>query len=154
MGALVIAIDGYGASGKTTIAAEVASALEATTVHTDDYYEDQGNPAEDGHPMARYYRWEPLRRERLQPTIARGASVILVEGVSSAAPALSDLVDRTVFVATPEPVRLERLHERISDDEWDERWLEAEREYFTSRPPESFDLIVSGVTGGGYEPRI
>ena len=151
-GPLVIAIDGYGASGKTTIAAEVAGELDAATVHTDHYYEDHGSFDGDPHPMGRYYRWQPLRRESLEPAIASGVALILVEGVSSAAPALSELIDRAVFVATPEPVRLERLHQRISDDEWDEEWLQAERMYFASRPPETFDLIVSGVTGDGYGP--
>jgi uridine kinase len=141
---LVVAIDGYGASGKTTITAEVALELDAATVHTDLYYGDH-NVAGGSHPMARYYHWEALRRECLEPTIQDGVPVILVEGVSSAAPALSDLIDRTVFVETPEPIRLERLHRRITDEEWDDDWLAAERIYFASRPPESFDLVVSGT---------
>lgn len=141
---LVVAIDGYGASGKTTIAFEVARELGAATVHMDHYYEDRAR-ADGPHPMAQYYHWEALRRECLEPTIAQGAPLILVEGVSSAAPTLADLIDRTVFVETPEPIRLERLHGRISDAEWDEDWLRAERMYFATRPPESFDLIVRGT---------
>jgi len=142
-GPLVVAIDGYGASGKTTIASEVEHELDAATVHTDHYYE--AHFVDDQHPMARYYDWEPLRRESLEPAIADGVPLILVEGVSSAAPALADLIDRTVYVDTPEPVRLERLHERVADEEWDDDWLQAERVYFADRPPESFDLIVPGV---------
>ena len=68
-----------------------------------------------------------------------------MEGVSAGTPALADLVTRAVFVQTPEPVRLERLHGRITREEWDEEWLAAERVYFESRPPDSFDLIVSGA---------
>jgi uridine kinase len=150
---LVVAIDGHGAAGKTTIAADVAWILDAMVVHTDDYFheaEDSGDPR----PMAQYYAWQALRERALQPGITwlreepttwTGALVILVEGLSSAAPALADLIDRTVFVQTPEPLRLERLHERISDEEWDEEWLYAERLYFASRPPDSFDLVVSGI---------
>jgi len=141
---LVVAIDGYGASGKTTIAGEVASELDALTVHTDEYYEVR-DPAGDPHPMARYYRWEALRRWALEPGIAQRVPLILVEGVSSGSPALADLVTRTVFVDTPEAVRLERLHSRIAEEEWDEEWLAAERAYFANRPPASFDLIVPGV---------
>ncbi len=149
-GPLVVAIDGHGAAGKTTIAAEVADVLRATVVHTDDYFhaaEDGGDPR----PMAQYYAWSTLREEKLEPAIAQlrdprsPARLILVEGVSSAAPALADLISRTVFVQTPEHVRLQRLHGRISDEEWDEEWLYAERLYFASRPPDSFDLIVPGV---------
>ncbi len=144
-GPLVIAIDGYGASGKTTIASELELALDAAIVHTDHYYEDHGRFGAEPHPMAQYYHWEALRRECLESTIEDGASLILVEGVSSAAPALADLIDRTVFVETPESVRLERLHQRVTDEEWDEDWLQAERVYFASRPPESFDLVVAGA---------
>jgi uridine kinase len=151
---LVVAIDGHGAAGKTTIAAEVAFELEALVLHTDDHFHEADEAAEP-RPMAQYYDWQQLRDEQLVPAILRlrqqptswtGALVILVEGVSSAAPALADLIDRTVFVRTPEPMRLERLHGRISEEEWDEEWLYAERLYFASRPPDSFDLVVSGAS--------
>jgi uridine kinase len=150
---LVVAIDGHGAAGKTTIATEVAATIEAMVLHTDDYFHDEEDNG-DPRPMAQYYAWERLREHALgpaitelrrQPTTWPGALVILVEGVSSAAPALADLIDRTVFVQTPEPLRLERLHRRISEEEWDEEWLYAERLYFASRPPDSFDLVVSGL---------
>ena len=141
---LVVAIDGYGASGKTTIAAEVAAALEARVVATDDHLHD-ANPAAGPAPMAAYYDWRALREQSLEPAVASGPPLILVEGVSAGTPALADLVARSVFVATPEPVRLERLHQRIADEEWDDDWLQAERVYFASRPPESFDLIVPGM---------
>ena len=152
---LVVAIDGHGAAGKTTIAADVASALDAIVVHTDDYLLEVDDIAVlHPRPMARYYAWEALREDALEPLIARlqdpessseSLPVIIIEGVSSAAPALADLVARAVFVQTPEPVRLRRLHGRITDEEWDEEWLYTERLYFASRPPDSFDLIVSGA---------
>ena len=149
----VVAIDGHGAAGKTTIAAEVAGVLAALVVHTDDYFhdaEDNGDPR----PMAQYYSWHALRDGALLPPIRSvrddpeqrsDAHLIVVEGVSAAAPALADLIDRAVFVQTPEAVRLARLHGRISDEEWDEEWLYAERLYFASRPPDSFDLVVTGA---------
>jgi uridine kinase len=136
---LVVAIDGYGASGKTTLAAEVAGKLGAVVLHTDDHFHD-ARATDDPRPMAQYYDWSALRSQ----ASAGAAELVLVEGVSSAAPALADLITHTVFIATPEPVRLERLHARISDEEWDEEWLAAERAYFRTRPPESFDLVVPG----------
>jgi uridine kinase len=150
---LVVAIDGHGAAGKTTLTAEVAFTIEAMVVHTDDYFhevEDNGDPR----PMAHYYSWPALRENALEPAIASlredpgswaGAPVILLEGVSSGAPALADLVSRAIFVDTPARLRLERLHGRISEEDWDEEWLYTERLYFASRPPDSFDLVVSGV---------
>ncbi|HWE58877.1 MAG TPA: hypothetical protein VG228_04210 [Solirubrobacteraceae bacterium] len=150
---LVVAIDGHGAAGKTTIAGQVAIAADATSIHTDDYFHDARETG-DPRPMAQYYAWHALREQALEPAIRHFREhptgwptppLILVEGVSAAAPALADLVDRTVFVSTPEALRLERLRARISDEEWDEEWLYAERLYFASRPPDSFDLVVSGV---------
>ena len=148
-GPLVVAIDGHGAAGKTTIAGEVAFTLGAILVHTDDYFHEAQDNG-DRRPMSQYYAWQELRERALEPAIGLvqqgpGAPLVIVEGVSSAAPALADLATRAVFIDTPEPVRLERLHGRISEEEWDEEWLYAERLYFTSRPPESFDLVVSGT---------
>ena len=139
---LVVAIDGDGASGKTTLAAEVAAVSEAVVLHTDDHLHE-ARAIEEARPMAQYYDWPALRRQ----ASAVAAELLLIEGVSSAATALADLVTHTVFVHTPEPVRLERLHARISDEEWDEDWLAAERAYFSARPLESFDLIVPGSGG-------
>lgn len=152
---LVVAIDGHGGAGKTTVALEVAVALEAVTVAMDHYFHAARTGADD-RPMAQYYDWQALRTEALEPAVMRLREeataraigsvlpLILVEGVSSSSPALADLVNRSVLVRTPESVRLERLHGRISEDEWDEEWLRAERVYFASRPPESFDLVVPG----------
>ena len=98
--------------------------------------------------MAQYYDWEALRTNSLEPAIAWGSPLILVEGVSAAAPALDDLVTHTVFVSTcAEPVRLERLHARIKPRGVGRGLARAlERVYFLSRPAKSFDLIVSGAT--------
>jgi uridine kinase len=162
---LVIAIDGHGSAGKSTIAAAVAEAIGATLVHTDDFF-DPAAPREPG--LSGYYDWRRLRAEALEPLRAGRAAqfrrfdwargrgldgmvcltpgpLIAVEGVFSASPELSDLVDRSVFVDTPEPERLRRLRAQTTPSEWDDEWLKAEQAYFgLIRPPPSFDLIVSG----------
>ena len=150
----MVAIDGHGAAGKTTLATEAAVTLGAVLVHTDDYLPTSARATDDARPMAQYYDWARLRREALEPALERRLALILVEGVSAAAPALADLVTHAVFVETPEPMRLERLHGRITREEWDEDWLAAERATSCTRPPESFDLIVSGSTEGETEPKI
>ncbi len=148
-GRLVIAIDGHGGAGKTTLADELARQLGAEVLHTDDYFHPEQESA-DTRPMAQYYDWERLRGEAILPALAGGrrASPLLVEGVGSASPALADLVTHTIYVETPEPLRLERLRARVTPEEWDEDWLDAERVYFASRPPHSFDLVVSGSSEG------
>jgi uridine kinase len=167
---LVIAIDGHGAAGKSTIAAAVVEATGAGLVHTDDFF-DPAAPREAG--LSGYYDWRRLRAEALEPLRAGRAAefrrfdwergrgldgavsvtpgpLIVLEGVFSAAPELSDLVDRSVFVDTPEPERLCRLRAQTTPSEWDDQWLKAEQAYFgLIRPPSSFDLIVSGTLRKG-----
>jgi uridine kinase len=169
-GVFVLAIDGHGGSGKTTIAAAVARATGAALVHTDDFFAVAGPGPGVGRPMESYYDWRRLRAEALEPLRARRcasfrrinwdsgsgqagvatvgpADVIVLEGVFSAAPELADQVNRAVFVDTPEPERLRRVRARIAPEDWDEEWLRAEQAYFRLvRPPSSFDLIVSGTS--------
>jgi uridine kinase len=175
-GAFIVAIDGHGAAGKSTIAEALAAATGAALVHTDDFFQVPPAPlagpglASPAQPaLADYYDWRRLRTQALEPLRARLGAVfrrfdwergsgldgtvtvepsdlILVEGVYSASPELRDLVDRSVFVDTPEQERLRRLHGRVKPEEWDDQWLLAERAYFgVIRPPSSFDLIVSGA---------
>ena len=140
----MVAIDGHGAAGKTTIAGEVTGVLAAELIATDSRLRNPPAPSSDRRGLAAYYDWEALRRVSLAPALASGTPLIIVEGVSAASPALADLVTHAVLVVTPEPVRLARLRERISPEEWDETWLAAERDYFASRPPGCFDLVVPG----------
>jgi len=175
-GVLVVAIDGHGGAGKSTLAAAVAQATGAALVHTDDFFQPParrpGAPAPrepGGRSLAQYYDWRRIRAQAVQPLKAgrratfrrfdweRGggldgtvtvtpAALIVLEGVFSAAPELSDLTDRSVLVDTPQQERLRRLRARVTPEEWDPHWLIAEQAYFGAiRPPSSFDLIVSGT---------
>jgi uridine kinase len=200
-GVLVVAIDGHGGAGKSTLAAAVAQATGAALVHTDDFFQQPatpaggraardhsrpaqaggraardhsrpaqaGGPAAGGHSMDQYYDWRRIRAQAVQSLKAgrratfrrfdweRGAgldgavtvapaALIVLEGVFSAAPELSDLMDRSVLVDTPEQERLRRLRARVTPEEWDPDWLIAEQAYFGAiRPPSSFDLVVSGM---------
>jgi uridine kinase len=169
-GVLVVAFDGHGASGKTTIARGVVAATGAALVHTDDFFRDRRVSALAGAaPLADYYDWQALRDQALVPlragrpaafprrhweepesagrqVVIEPRPVVVLEGVSASTPALADLVDRRVLVQTPEPERLRRLHGRVADADWDADWLIAEQAYFDSRPASSFDLTVPGVT--------
>ena len=102
-------------------------------------------PLREGRPAV-FAAWDWHAGRPGDPLRVDPARLVLLDGVSSGSPLLADLVDLAVFVETPEGVRLERLHARLSDDEWDERWLEAERRYFETRPASSFDLIVPGTS--------
>jgi uridine kinase len=173
-GVLVVAIDGHGTAGKSTLADRIAGATGAALVHTDDFFQQPPAAPAGGprrrQPLCQYYDWRRIRTQALEPLRARRevafrrfdwsrgagldgvvtvapADLILLEGVFSAAPELSDLVDRSVFVDTPEHERLRRLHARVAPADWDPDWLLAEQSYFRlTRPIASFDLIVSGTS--------
>jgi uridine kinase len=168
-GTLVIAVDGPGASGKSTIAGRVTEATGAALVHTDDFFQWPTCRAGAIPTLATYYDWRRLRGEALEPLLAGATAafrrfdwaagsgltgpvtvepggLIVLEGVFSAAPQLSDLVDRSVLVQTATAERLRRLRARVTPDEWDDKWLAAEQAYFgTLRPPASFSLVVPGA---------
>lgn len=125
--------------------------------------------------VERYFDWERLRDEALAPlvreqpalfgcfdwfagcgltapTIVQPHDIVVVEGVYSARPEFDDLLDLRVLVEAPEEAREQRRQRRlrtVSRDDpqgWDARWDAAERVYFdTIRPPDTFDLIVSGT---------
>jgi uridine kinase len=164
---LVVAIDGHGTAGKSTIAGDVAGATGAALVHTDDFFQQ---PSAAHPPLRQYYDWRRIRTQALEPLRARRrvafrrfdwsrgtgldgvvtvapADLILLEGVFSAAPELSDLVDRSVFVDTPKQERLRRLRIQVTPENWDADWLVAQQTYFDlTRRPSSFDLVVSGTS--------
>lgn len=166
-GVFVIAIDGRGGSGKTTLASGLAGDVRAAVVRTDDFFRQ---PQSHGVPqMQEYYDWQRLRAEALLPLRGgRDASfrhydwgrgrtdaatrkvaasrVVLLEGVFSSAPQLADLVDYTVLVATPDDERLRRVRARTAPEAWDATWLLAEDRYFSDvRPAVAFDLVVPGA---------
>ncbi|MGO9148529.1 MAG: uridine kinase [Acidimicrobiales bacterium] len=185
-GVTIVAIDGYGASGKSTIAESLCSKTGARLIRTDDFFMPdrqrsraprRGEPTsvtvapagETGRGIGTFYDVTRLRAEGLEPLRAGRAAVfhafdwdkgavsrgqtrvepndlVLLEGVYSGAPELGDLVDRAIFVDTPEPERLHRLRGRVAPEDWDEEWLRAEKEYFAcTRPLESFDLAIRGT---------
>ncbi len=163
----VVAIDGRGGSGKSTLATRLADATGAALVRTDDFFRQPGDT--DTPEICCYYDWRRLRAEALEPlrsgreasfcqydwaagrdstatVTVQARRVLLVEGVFSGSPELSDLVDYAVLVVIPDDERLRRLRRRVAPDEWDDTWLRAELSYFERRrPPHTFDLVVPGT---------
>jgi uridine kinase len=143
----LVALDGAGASGKTSLAAVLAERLPGcTVVHGDDFYRPMPDEVrarldpEQGYH--RYFDWQRLRDEvllplrdgrparyrpydwttgqlgsRLETVSGTGADVVIVEGVYSARPELSGLYDLTVYVDTPRGTCLRRIRERAENPE-------------------------------------
>jgi uridine kinase len=169
----IVAIDGTGGSGKTTLAAAVARHLDgAVIVHIDDFYrpmpdhEREQLDAEQGYH--RYFDWERLRDQVLIPLrdnqaaryqiydwttgqlgawreIASG-TVVIVEGVYSARPELAPYYHFTVYVDTPRGVCIQRMRARGENpEEWIRRWRAAEDYYLdTTWPQTRAKLLVRG----------
>jgi hypothetical protein len=172
---LVVAVDGRGAVGKTTLVTAVVALLPATVIHTDDFFllPATSAPAPE---IADYYDLARLRREALEPLRAghiaryRGhdqsrpdaepqvvalapAGVILVEGVGACTDPLKDLVDRRVLVQVPDTERLARLRRLVKPGHWDDAWLAAESRYFDALG-ERLDLIIgTNIASAGSAER-
>lgn len=170
---MIIAVDGYSASGKSTFAAVLAAELDAVMVHGDDFYRVMDEEERIGLSPAQgadlNYDWARLREQALQPIKAGRAGrfrpydwatndlsphevtiparpVVVVEGLFVSRPELADLIDFAVFVAADPELRQRRQHERAdASQDWLQRWEAAEDWYFrNARAPETFDAIVAG----------
>jgi uridine kinase len=171
--ATIIAIDGPGGSGKTTLATTVAELLDdATLVHGDDFYrpmpEHEREQLDPQQGYQQYFDWQRLRDQVLAPLragraaryqsydwvtgqvaswheVSPGATVI-VEGVYSARPELIPYCHLTVYVDTPREICLQRVRGRGgSSEEWIRRWRAAEDFYLRTTWPQSrVQLLVRG----------
>src|SRR2546426_1430967 len=158
---ILVAIDGRGGSGKSSLARFLARHIpDVTLVHTDDF----ARPGIPGWDWPRFRRQvaEPLSRGELgryqrydwnEDRLAEWhdvpcTGVVIVEGVSSTRRELSVPWDLTVWVETPKDTRLARGVARDGEhmrSQWENVWEPEEDRYVqTQRPEERADLIVSG----------
>jgi hypothetical protein len=90
--------------------------------------------------------------EPATPRITTGRSsrqaspVILLDGAYSTRPELADLIDVSVLLELPDPVRRTRLLTREGTafmTRWHATWDHAEDHYVTHiRPPRTFDIVI------------
>lgn len=161
----LVAVDGPGGAGKSTVAGELAAALTAPLVGTDDFYVPM-----DGDPLAWYepfaagvltalragrdgaytaYDW---RRGRPGgPVIVPAAPVVLVEGVGAACVRMAGDLAYAIWVDTPTAVAVARTDHRDGPELaalW-ARWRVAERAHFAAdRTAVRADQRITG-TGRG-----
>ena len=157
----VLAIDGGGGAGKSTLAALLAEALGGVpVVHTDDFA-SWDNPL-DWWPRLVEQVLEPLSRgiapryqrydwptERLAEwiTLDPPPPALILEGVSACRLAFDPYLAYRIWVETPRDIRLARGLERDGEDSsdlWDD-WMADEDAYATREDPRGrADLVVSG----------
>jgi uridine kinase len=169
----VVALDGGGGAGKSTLAELIKRTLSTVSiVGLDDFYRplhgDARAEADPKYTYLKYLELERVRREALVPlrtgTIARYQPrdwksaelrgwvevapnpIVILEGVYSSCPELRDLIDLAIFVHTPRAIRQARLLARRQDDTaWIERWMAVEDWYLSNiRPADTADLVVAG----------
>ncbi|MFD6217050.1 uridine kinase family protein [Nocardia salmonicida] len=155
----LVAVDGPGGAGKSTLAAQLAAVCAATLLHTDDFasWDNQ-------------FDWWPRLEQQILSPIARGGvgryqrydwdtktltewhdvappAVLILEGVSAGRAVVRDRLSLLVWVQTPPEVRLARGLDRDGDGAlglW-QRWMADEDLHFAAdRTREHADVIISG----------
>lgn len=155
----VVAVDGGGGAGKSTIAALIADALGCQIVHTDDFasWEEPLEwwprlVSEVLAPLSRgetasfqttqWHPDEPSRRVEVHP-----ADFLVLEGVSSCRRAFRPFLAYCIWVETPAAVRLQRGLDRDGENargQW-EAWMREEEDYRLRERPDLYaDTVVAG----------
>jgi uridine kinase len=160
MSTRVVAIDGLGGAGKTTLAALLSASLDdCPVIHTDDFasWENNLNWA----PRLREQVLVPLRAKRRvryqrYDWIARAPGewvevdptpFVILEGVSSSRDQFRGDLALTIWVETPRDERLRRGLARDGEAMrayW-EQWMRDEDRYFDEeRPDQRADIVLDG----------
>lgn len=154
----IVAVDGHGGAGKTTLAAHLARELGAPVLHTDDFA-SWDNPV-DWWPNLIEQALEPLaagRAARFTPSswdgepkreaVVEPAEFVILEGVSASREAFRPYLAFAIWVETPRELCLRRGLERDGPDmqaHW-EGWMAAEDAYIArERPQEHADAVLPG----------
>ena len=168
----IVAIDGPSGSGKSTLSATLHRSLPGSQlVDIEHFYSDIGVDPSDGlSPHETYEQhvdWRaldaqvlrPLRRgelgsyrlydwiagKRLDAAEVRPEGIVLVDGVYSMRPELTDAYDLTVYVETPPRERTARLAKRPDNPVWVDRWAVGFDWYMDRmRVKERADVVISG----------
>ena len=163
----VIALDGPAGSGKTTLAAGVATEAlardhEVSVVHMDDLYDGWRGVLSVGQQVgdllrdldatgaASYRRYDWLRGSYGEECTVALPDVLVLEGVGCSDPGSDHLVSLRVWVEAPDDVRLSRgLHR--DGTHLREQWLtfmaDEEHVHARDRTRERADVVLDGVTG-------
>lgn len=162
----VVALDGFGCCGKSTLAQALAARTDAVILETDDFHQPDDGVIEPDSPL-RYRRWRALQAaatalacgqsvryapidwdtHRLAPdVVVHARPVLIIDGIGSHALMLPTPPLR-IFVDGRAASRMARVAARDGSQyaDWD-RYVAIELGYFARNQPwRSADLIVLGA---------
>ena len=177
----LVLIDGLGGAGKSVLAKALAGELGAPLIAGDDFYlpsaqrqhSDLGSGA-----LGASYDWRRLEQQVLAPlarsedtryqrydwthdrlsnwVMVRARGSVVVEGVYSLRTELRSYASVSIWVDTPQDVRLARGLERDGEaarPRWIDEWMPAEDAYVSAmRPSAAATLVVDGNGDRSIEP--
>ena len=165
---LLVTLDGPCASGKTTFAAALATELDASVIHTDDFVVPHAHKTAERLAIpGGNCDWERLCREviapwkhgqqpwfqrydchhdcLLPPETLTTDHLLILEGSYCNLPAIRACADVRLFMDTPLDTRLERLRQRESPESLQrffDRWIPLENAYFAAYALPDQDCIL------------
>ena len=161
-GTILVAIDGQGGAGKSSLAARIKAELpDVTTICLDDF----GRPGPSGWDhlrfidqvldpvlhgrQGRYQRWDWVTDSPAEWHDVPVGGVLVVEGVYASRDEIGHPWDLTVWVEAPFEVRLARGVTRDGEEmrtQWTEVWMPAEDAYVVAqRPHRRADVVIDGT---------
>jgi uridine kinase len=154
----IVAIDGQGAAGKSTLASLLAQQLDAPIIQTDDFASWENpvdwwpefiaralEPLAAGEPA----RYDPTSwgGEEREPLLIEPSAFVILEGVTASREAFRRYLAYSIWIETPCDLRLKRGLERDGEQaraQW-EQWMEEEDRYVErERPADYADCVLSG----------
>ena len=170
----VIAIDGRSASGKTTLAAELAMVTGGSVIHMDDFFlppalrteerfhEAGGNvhyerfidevlPGLESHSKFLYHRFDCSKMDYYESLLSIDASgIVIVEGAYSLSPRFGHYYDLSVFLDIEPEEQIRRIMKRNGEEKakvFQSRWIPLEEAYFKTYGVEkNADLRFSSLS--------
>lgn len=168
---IVISIDGNSASGKSTLAENLANLLNAETVHCDDFFLPQEMRSKERlNEVGGNIHYERLKEEVIdklrKPTVISykayncqsgdfknkflmNKKVIIIEGAYSSQPYFENYADFKIFLKVDEETQRERILKRNGEEmlkRFTNEWIPKENKYFNEfKIEEKADIIIRSV---------
>jgi len=168
---IVISIDGNSASGKSTLAENLANLLNAETVHCDDFFLPQEMRSKERlNEVGGNIHYERLKEEVIdklrKPAVISykayncqsddfknkflmNKKVIIVEGAYSSHPYFENYADFKIFLKVDEETQRERILKRNGEEmlkRFTNEWIPKENKYFNEfKIEEKADIIIRSV---------